>query len=85
MTQERARLVDVEKLTPEEADRLSAQISEKVKEINDKAVESVNRLLNIYGMEAKMQIVIGKINKTKELAKSSAKTKKTSKKKDANL
>lgn len=57
--QERKRSFDISKLTPEDADALSTQIGQRVTEICDKAVAEANRLLNIYGMEAKMQIAIG--------------------------
>lgn len=76
----RERKLDVEKLTLEQADALSVQISEKVKEINDKAINEANRFLNVYGMEAKMVIVIDKIG-----AFAPKKPKKTRKKKEANL
>lgn len=83
MSIDRERKVDIEKLTPEQADQISVQIGEKVKEINNKAVAEVNRLLNIYGMEAKMSIVIAKIGAFE--VKTPEKTKKPRKKKEANL
>lgn len=72
---DRERKVNVEQLTLEQADLLSVQLGEKVKEINDKAIAEANRILNIYGMEAKMAIVIGKMGefdatKTKKTRKS---------------
>ena len=53
---ERKRKVDVEKI--ENLDEITEKITNKVTSITDKAVEEVNKLLNIYGMEAKMQIAI---------------------------
>lgn len=79
---DRERKVDVEKLTPEQAGALSVQIGEKIKEINDKTVAEINRYLNIYGMEAKSQIVIAKLGEFDEKPK---KTSKARKKKEANL
>ena len=85
MSQERVRSVDVSRLTPEDADRLSVQIGEKVRQICDQAVENANRLLNIYGMEAKMQFAVGKIGELTEKAEEPSKTRKTRKKKNTNL
>lgn len=55
---ERKRTFDVEKLTLEEADSLSEQIGNKVKDICDEAVKKANKILNIYGLKAKMAIQI---------------------------
>jgi hypothetical protein len=68
---DRKREIDVQKLTPEQADELSTQIGEKIRLICDKAVLDANRILNIYGMEAKMQIAISEIAK---MAKEEEKT-----------
>lgn len=76
----RERKVDVEQLTADQADNLSVLLGEKVKEINDKAVSEVNRILNIYGLEAKMLIKIGKIGGFEP-----KKTRKQEKKKRTNL
>lgn len=54
----RERHIDVSNLSIEEADQLSGQIGGKVREMVDETVEKVNRLLGIYGLKAKMQIVI---------------------------
>lgn len=83
MTHDRERKVDIDKLTPEQADEISAQLGSKVREINDKAIGEVNQLLNIYGMEAKMSIVIGKLGEFD--IKKEPKKRKTRKKKKANL
>lgn len=54
----RDRKVNIDDLTSAQAGELSVQIGEKIKEITENAVEHANRILNIYGMHAKMQIVI---------------------------
>lgn len=79
----RERKLNVEQLTPEQADQLSVQIGEKVREIEDKAIADTNRILNIYGMEAKMAIKIGKIGEFDK--KAPKKSRKPRKKKEANL
>ena len=58
---ERERKVDVNKLTMEEADNLSAQIGEKVREICDEAAAKVNAILKIYGMSAKIAIAFDEL------------------------
>lgn len=63
MTAQRKRSLDINKLSVEEADRLSAQIGDKVTKITDEACAKANELLNIYGMKAIMQIVFEPINK----------------------
>ena len=55
---DRVRHVDVEKLSSEQAEILSAQIGEKLREIVDKACGDANRIVNIYGMKCKMQFVL---------------------------
>jgi hypothetical protein len=59
--QERVRKVDVNKLGTEQADLLSQQIGEKVVQIQKDALEKMNRILSIYGMQAELSIKIGKI------------------------
>ena len=54
----RERKVDVNKLTLEQADGLSIQIGDKIKQITDRAVAEANSFLNIYGITCQMQIVI---------------------------
>lgn len=54
----RVRKVDVNKLTFEQTDQLSEQIGGKVRDICDKAVAEANKLLNIYGLQCKMQFVL---------------------------
>ena len=58
MALQRERKLDINKLSPEQVDVVSKQIGEKIKQICDKASEEANRLLNVYGMQAKMQIFI---------------------------
>lgn len=60
--QDRKRSFDINKLTPESADQLSQDIGSKVRAICDKACEDANKILNVYGMKALMQIVIQGIN-----------------------
>lgn len=59
---DRKRSIDINKLNQEQADELGNQIGEKVRIICDEAVEKANKILNIYGMKAQMQIVIKGIN-----------------------
>lgn len=54
----RIRKVDMEKLTPEQAEELSNQIGAKLRELIDKTVEEANNFLKIYGMKAKMQVAL---------------------------
>lgn len=55
---ERKRSVDVTKLSEEEADRLSDQIGDKVRAMVDETCEKANKILGIYGLQAKIQVVI---------------------------
>lgn len=73
---ERKRSFDINKLTTEEAEKLSVKIGEKVREICDDAVKKANDLLNIYGMEAKMQIVVQEIGKEEKPKKKRGRPKK---------
>jgi hypothetical protein len=59
--QNRKRSFDVNSLSKDAADKLSEEIGAKVRQICDEACEKANKILNIYGMEAKMQIVINAI------------------------
>ena len=54
----RKRKVNVEKLDDKTVDSLQVELSKKVTEICDKACEDANKLLNIYGLQAKMQIAL---------------------------
>lgn len=59
--EERARKVDVNKLTPERADELSKQIGDKVVQIQTEALEKISKVLNVYGMKAEMSVKISKL------------------------
>jgi hypothetical protein len=59
----RKRFVNVSKLSNEQADTLAGQMGEKITMITDEAVKKVNKILNIYGLEAKMQITVSKLDK----------------------
>ena len=54
----RKRHVDVNSLKDEQVEQLIEQISEKIKAMVDSTCEKANRMLNVYGLETKMQIVI---------------------------
>lgn len=58
MAHERKRLININNLSIEEAESLSSQIGDKVREISDEATNKINDLLNIYGMKAKFSLVI---------------------------
>jgi hypothetical protein len=55
---QRKRQVDVEKMDDQTLEKTQAELSKKVMEIVDKACEDANKLLNIYGLQAKMQIAL---------------------------
>jgi hypothetical protein len=55
---ERKRSIDVNKLSIEEVDLLSEQLGNKIREICDKTVEDINRLVSIYGMKAKFSVTL---------------------------
>jgi len=54
----RKRKIDVSKLSNERIDELSDQIGEKVRKLVDETIEKVNKMLAVYDMQAKMQIVL---------------------------
>jgi hypothetical protein len=62
----RVRKVDIDKLTPEQADNISEQIGEKLREMIDDTVSKANRMLNIYGFNCKMQFLIEPIQQPKQ-------------------
>lgn len=82
---ERNRSIDINKLSKEDIENLQVQIGAKVREICDEAVEKANRILNIYGMKAKMQIAVQGINEESKKAPEQAKKKKGRPRKDTNL
>jgi len=59
--QERVRKVDVNKMSLEQADLLSQQISEKIGQIQKDALEKMLRILNIYGMTCELFVTIKKL------------------------
>lgn len=54
----RERKVDLSKMEASQVDQISLQLGDMIRQICDDAVAKANRLLNVYGMNAKMQIVI---------------------------
>ena len=58
---ERVRKVNIEELSLERADELSKQISEKVIHLQTEALEKINKILSIYGMQAEMSVKISKL------------------------
>jgi len=58
----RERKINIENMAPEQIDELSKRLGDKIREICDKAVEESNKLLNIYGMNAKMMVTIESLN-----------------------
>lgn len=56
--EDRVRKVDINKLSDEELLALEERIGKKITNITDDAVKQANKILNIYGLRAKMQIVI---------------------------
>lgn len=57
-TIDRKREVDVEQLNDEQVEVLIKEISKKVVAMVDETVEKANKMLNIYGLEAKMYVAI---------------------------
>lgn len=57
-TIKRTRKVDVENLSEEQLNNLMAQIGNKLVRMVDKTVEEANKMLAIYGMKSKMQLVL---------------------------
>ncbi len=55
---DRVRKVNIEKMDSAQVDSVAVQLGDKVKDICDKACEDANVLLKIYGLQAKMQIVL---------------------------
>lgn len=55
---DRERKLDITKLPVEQVDVISKQIGEKIRQICDKACQEANSILKVYGMTAKMQILI---------------------------
>lgn len=55
---DRERKVDLGKLSEEQLKSLEVQLGDKIKEICSAACDKANKLLNIYGLQAKMHLVI---------------------------
>lgn len=55
---ERKRFVDVATLTEEQRALLEIQIGEKVAKIVDESVEKANKILAVYGLKSRMQLLI---------------------------
>lgn len=81
----RVRKVDLNQMNVEQAEAISEQIGIKIREICDKAIEDANKLLNIYGLSAKMQIVIEGQEMVKEVKVPKKRVSKKQKNKEANL
>lgn len=62
----RKRSVDVERLDTEQVEQLTEQISKKILAMVDETVDKANKMLNVYGLEAKMQIAILKKETSEE-------------------
>lgn len=52
--------VDIDKLSEEEFKALEKRMGQKVVAITDEAIAKANKLLQTYGLRAKMQIIIEK-------------------------
>jgi hypothetical protein len=73
---DRERHVDITTLSNEDLESLIKQISDKITNMVDETCDRANRLLHIYGMETKMQIIIQEKGKGKpQKLKKSKKTK----------
>lgn len=68
-TPERKRFIDINSLAEDQIADIEAQLGSKTREICDKACEEANKYLNVYGMQAQMQIVIQPIGTKKEIKK----------------
>lgn len=55
---ERERSLDIHKLSKEDLANLSNFLGQKTREMVDDAADKINALLKIYGMTAKLQVVI---------------------------
>jgi F0F1-type ATP synthase membrane subunit b/b' len=50
--------INIENLTPEKAEALGEEAGRKVRKIVDKACAEANEILNEYGLQTRMQILI---------------------------
>jgi hypothetical protein len=60
---DRARHIDVQKLSKEETENLAAQLGNKIRDMVDNCINEVNKLLSVYGLEAKMQCAFVEMDK----------------------
>lgn len=51
---DRKRKVDLEQLSPDDAERIGQQVGEKIGEITSEAEKRINEILGIYGQKAKI-------------------------------
>jgi fructose-1,6-bisphosphatase/sedoheptulose 1,7-bisphosphatase-like protein len=75
---DRERFFDINKLSEQEAEALATQLGNKTREMADEAAEKMNKLLNVYGMKAKFQLVILPINEPDKPAPKKRKSRKQS-------
>ena len=57
-TIDRKRQVDVDKLNEEQLQQLIDKLGSKVRGMVDETCERANKLLNVYGLQVKMEVVI---------------------------
>lgn len=55
--EDRKRFVDVNKLTEEQFEKTMETVNRKLTEITERAVKEANEILNIYGLETKLQFL----------------------------
>jgi hypothetical protein len=70
---DRERKIDVEKLSIDQADALSAQIGVAIGKIMDEANLKCNQLLNIYGLQTQISYNILKIGEKSQKTRKSKK------------
>jgi len=63
---DRERKVNVKNINDDQLELLIAEISKKITKMVDSVCDKANRMLNVYGLQAKMQIAIQPIEKDKE-------------------
>lgn len=80
---DRERKVDLKALSPQQLADLELQLGNKIRQICDEACEKANRVLSVYSMKCKMQIVIDNGQLKKEPLQSLAPTKRPRKPKNA--
>lgn len=59
--------VNIEEMDQKEIDQLSITLGEKVRHLCDIACEKANKVLNPFGMNARMQFLIEPIKKPSEI------------------